>query len=256
MMGNENFRLIIEGRNNAYWNMAIDRVLLFSYQDIKMPTLRFYQWEVATLSLGYFQQIPEELIKKCKEKNVVIVRRPTGGKAVLHDDEITYSIVAPFYLFSDERDILRVYNCIARVFMKAFKDMHLQVELVQSKEPSDSSFFCFSEPSYYEITVGGRKIIGSAQRYYKDIFLQHGSLPINRDLALINELFGNKQEEKWTSLEESLGYRPKIQDVYEKIINAFEEIFNFKFSLLSYTSIELDRAKEYENKLLDYMSKI
>lgn len=255
-MDNKNFRLIIEGRNNAYRNMAIDRALLISYKDVKIPTLRFYQWEVAALSLGYFQEIPEELIKKCKERNVAIVRRPTGGKAVLHDDEITYSIVAPFYLFSDERDVLKVYNSIARVFIKAFKNMDLQVELVKSNKPIDSSLFCFSEPSYYEITVGGKKLIGSAQRYYKDILLQHGSLPISRDLALINELFGSEQEEKWTSLEESLGYHPKIKNVYEKIINAFEEIFNFKFSLLSYTSTELDRVIEYENKLLDYIKKI
>jgi lipoate-protein ligase A len=241
-----NCRLIIEGKNSACKNMAIDRAMLFSYEEVKIPTLRFYQWELPTLSFGFFQKVPEHLIKICKKNNIALVRRPTGGKAVLHDDEITYSIVAPYYLFSKERDILHVYNSIAQIFLHAFKSMNLNVELSECKTTDESSMFCFSEPSYYEITFNGKKLIGNAQRYNRDIFLQHGSLPISRNLDLINELFGEGHKNKWTSLEECLGYRPEIMLVQEKIINAFIDIFNFKFETTSYYQIEKDKAAEYE----------
>ncbi len=250
------WRLIIEGKNNAFKNMAIDKAILMSYEDVCVPTLRFYRWEVATLSFGYFQELPENVIKVCKEKNIPIVRRPTGGKAVLHDDEITYSIVAPYYLFSNERNILSVYNSISKAFIKAFKDMNLEVELAQSKISNNSSQFCFSEQSYYEITINSKKIIGNAQRYNKDILLQHGSLPIGRNLLLINKLFGKEQEEKWTCIEECLGYHPDVEYIYDKIINAFKDIFKVEFSNIPYFPIELEKANLYEINLYNSYCKM
>lgn len=151
------WRLIDNKKQDGYWNMALDKSMLLMSEQVKIPTLRFYLWDKATLSLGYFQQLPDETHEICKKNDIPIVRRPTGGRAVLHDDELTYSIVAPCSLFSQERDILKIYYRIAEAFVHAFKTMKLKVEMSAGDVIDKRALFCFSEPSYYEISAEGKK---------------------------------------------------------------------------------------------------
>lgn len=237
------WRLIIDGENNGYWNIALDKALLLCFKKIGMPTLRFYQWDEPYLSIGYFQKLTTSLIEKCQSKNIHIVKRPTGGKAVLHFNELTYSIVAPYHFFYPTRNILAVYNKIAEIFLMAFQKMGIEAELFSSNSIKKSTFFCFENPSYYEIVYKGKKMMGSAQRYHENILLQHGSLPLQRDLNLIIELFGNEHIEKWISLKEILGSSPDINSIIHNIKEAFSKFLNAEFELEEPSEEEKAMAK-------------
>jgi len=237
------WRLIIDGENNGYWNIALDKAMLLCFKKICKPTLRFYQWDKPYLSIGYFQKIPLELIEKCQSKNIQIVKRPTGGKSVLHFNELTYSIVAPYHFFYPVKNILGIYNKIAEIFLMSFHNMGIKADLASSNNVNKSTIFCFENPSYYEIVYKGKKMMGSAQRYHKNILLQHGSLPLQRDLNLVIELFGNEHIEKWTSLKEILGTAPDVNSIIYYIKEAFSKILEAEFELEEPSEEEKEMAK-------------
>jgi len=245
------WRLLDNDKKDGYWNMALDKAMLLKYQQVNIPTLRFYRWDKATLSLGYFQKLPPEILEICQINDIPVVRRPTGGRAVLHDDELTYSIVAPCSLFSSERDILKIYHRIAETFVVAFTTLGLQVELSASDVIDKRALFCFSEPSYYEISVAGKKIIGSAQKYYRNVLLQHGSLPLTRNLDRVSALFGEEQVHKWTSLKEITGSSPDLQRIKNALTMAFVNSFDIHFTYSDFLAIESEKARELRPDLFD-----
>ena len=167
-----NWRLLNTSYNTAPMNMAIDEALLAS----KTPVLRFYRWKPSALSLGYFQSIKDIDIKACKKHNVDIVRRITGGKTVLHDNELTYSIII------DEnkmpKSIIDSYKIISKGILIALKNIGLKPEMKEAINKKTTSAICFNEPSYYEIIVNNKKIVGSAQTRKQGKLLQHGSILI------------------------------------------------------------------------------
>ncbi|MBW2984781.1 lipoate--protein ligase family protein [Candidatus Woesearchaeota archaeon] len=185
------FRLIDTGYNNAAMNMAIDEALLES----KLPVLRVYQWKPAALSLGYFQNIRDINLKECKKRNVDIVRRITGGKTVLHDKELTYSFIIDEK--SMPKSVIESYKIISKGILHALKSLGINVSMKKSvKKNKNKSAVCFNEPSYYEIVVNGKKIVGSAQTRRKGKLLQHGSILLDVDYDKLISLFnmGNKEE--------------------------------------------------------------
>lgn len=167
---------------NAFENMAIDEAILISADsDGTIPTLRFYGWSPPAVSLGYFQDINKEVnLRNCKALGVDIVRRPTGGKAVLHENEITYAVVSPKGnpLFPD--NILGTYKVISSCLVEALLSIGINASVAESACRQNGAHIlkslCFSEPSRFELLVGGRKICGSAQVRTRNAFLQHGSL--------------------------------------------------------------------------------
>ena len=170
------WRLINFQRYSASENMAIDEAILReTIKNNKLPTIRFYGWRPPAVSIGYFQDIKKEVnIEKCRSTGIDIVRRPSGGKAVFHCDEITYSVVAS--------DILGTYKIISRCLARGLSFLGIDVQLAEAGRPlSDADFksFCFSVPSRNELLVSGRKICGSAQMRVCGGFLQHGSILIN-----------------------------------------------------------------------------
>lgn len=167
---------------NAFENMAIDEAILLSADSGgALPTLRFYGWSPPAVSLGYFQDFNKEVnLQKCRSLGIDIVRRPTGGKAVLHENEITYSVVSPKDnpLFPDT--ILGTYKVISSCLVEALFSMGIQASIADNSyhkiDANPLTSLCFSEPSRFELLAGGRKICGSAQVRTKNAFLQHGSL--------------------------------------------------------------------------------
>ncbi len=167
---------------NAYENMAIDEAVLISADSGRsVPTLRFYGWSPPAVSLGYFQNYRSEVnLANCRSLGIDIVRRPTGGKAVLHENEITYSIVSTKDnpLFPDS--ILGTYKVISSCLVQALASMGVAASISkrdhQNNDSNPCKSICFSEPSRFELLVSGRKICGSAQVRAKNAFLQHGSL--------------------------------------------------------------------------------
>ncbi len=180
-------RYISDGALKGYENMAADEAILRAcHRGEVAPTVRFYQWNPACLSLGYFQYVEKEVDRQgMQDRGVDLVRRITGGKAVLHDDELTYSVVIP------EKDlrgsVLETYYEISKALVQGLKDLGLPAQIaalehgVTSRDPQFRQAACFSAPSWFEITVLGKKIIGSAQNRKNGIILQHGSIPFRFD---------------------------------------------------------------------------
>ncbi len=184
-------RYISDGPLKGYDNMAVDEAIQRACGRGEVPpTLRFYQWDPACLSLGYFQDVNKEVnLAGLEGAGVDLVRRSTGGKAVLHDDELTYSVVIP------EKDlrgsVLETYYEISTALVEGLRNLGLPAHIaalehgVTSRDTRFRQAACFSAPSWFEIIVSQKKVIGSAQNRKNGIILQHGSIPFSFDAQKI-----------------------------------------------------------------------
>ena len=175
------WRILPFERAAAAENMAIDEaVFRKNIRGESPPTLRFYGWRSPALSIGYFQDYRKEVDDEaCRKFGVEVVRRPTGGKAVLHERELTYAVVAGADTGLFPPDILKTYLVIGRCLAEGLAGVGIRAEMKEDgRRPPDGALqsACFSFPSRYELLVGDRKICGSAQMRSQGAFLQHGSL--------------------------------------------------------------------------------
>jgi len=187
-------RLINQGPDNAFFNMALDEAIAEAVRgNLSPPTLRFYQWDRPSISIGYFQKASDVNLDYCRKKGYPLVRRLTGGRAILHDEELTYSIssLAGSALFKDR--LLETYTVISKALLRGLKlnGIEARISFRKTRSEHHKNPSCFKSMSYGEITVSGKKIIGSAQKRYTNGFLQHGSL-----------LLGFKSDELRNSLRE------------------------------------------------------
>ena len=181
----DTWRLLIDPPQPAAHNMAVDEALAASCRaEATGPTLRLYAWEQPSISLGYFQR-PDEVanLDRCREAGVPVVTRTTGGRAVYHHHEVTYSLVAPIPHPLFPPTIKGTFAAVARALAAGLAELGVTVDAwtdnrdsATRPEPGARSPFCFESVSWYEITLDGKKLIGSAQRRWKTAFLQHGSL--------------------------------------------------------------------------------
>ncbi|GAB6183958.1 lipoate--protein ligase family protein [Thermodesulfovibrio hydrogeniphilus] len=176
-------------------NMAIDEAISIFVRDNKiLPTFRLYGWNETAITIGEFQKIEGINYSLCCTKNIPIIRRPTGGKGILHYDDLTYS-------FSAKKEgrfrgnLFQNYETLSKIFEKAFKLTGIDVEIKREKRVSNKSALCFALSSFGEICFNDIKIIGSAQKRWKDGFLQQGTIPIKVDRELLKSLFICKPEE-------------------------------------------------------------
>ncbi|MBP8614157.1 MAG: lipoate--protein ligase family protein [Firmicutes bacterium] len=203
-------RLLCHGPMKGKFNMAVDEGIQNAVRRGEAcPTLRFYEWEPACLSLGYFQDVDKEVdIKSLERLGVDLVRRPTGGKAVLHDDELTYSVAIP------ERDlpgtVLETYKLLSEAIVNGLRSLGVAAEMVSLERGvtvRDSRFqqaACFSAPSWYEVVALGKKIVGSAQVRRGGIILQHGSIPFHMDAAKVVKCLKTSSQAQADRLESML----------------------------------------------------
>ncbi|SFS59518.1 lipoate--protein ligase family protein [Marininema halotolerans] len=196
-MNNNQWRLIQSGMKNSAENMAIDEAILIAHSEGKTPpTIRFYGWNPATLSIGYFQKAEKEVdLNVLKQQGIGFVRRPTGGRAVFHDQELTYSVILSEDYPGMPTSVTDSYRVISTGLLKGFLNLGLQGEMVpldteeeQAKYQSLGSAACFDSPSNYELVVEGRKIAGSAQTRQRGVILQHGSILLDMDVDRLFEL--------------------------------------------------------------------
>ena len=193
------WRLIVQPEADGATNMAIDAALLESViAGDSLPTLRLYAWAPPCLSLGRGQKLAEVDLGACHAAGVDVVRRATGGRSILHTDELTYSVCLPQ---ADPRAQGGVVEGYRRLSEGLLAGLHLLgVEAIQARArqaPGDEqTAVCFEAPSDYEITVGGRKLVGSAQRRAQGGVLQHGTLPLCGDLARIVDYLVFSQAER------------------------------------------------------------
>jgi lipoate-protein ligase A len=234
------WRHIDSGPNVGFYNMSVDEELLARAQaGEKIPVLRFYSWNPPAVSIGRFQKIEDAVdADACKRHGFDIVRRITGGRAVLHHQELTYSIVSRTDNPLFPHTVLGTYKVIAAGLLAGLKNLGIQAEMVSrsdrhahlvkkgSKDPA-----CFSSPSWYEIVVNSKKIIGSAQRRLSGAFLQHGSVLIGYDPLLEAEVIpGSGAEGCVTCIQQELDRTVSIDEVKQAFRDGFSEALGIEFT--------------------------
>jgi lipoate-protein ligase A len=178
------WRLIYDYPTTGNQNMAVDEALLMVGE--RIPTLRLYAWSPACLSLGYAQKSADVDFERVAAMGWDVVRRPTGGRAILHADELTYSLMLPDGDTIASGSIIESYRRISGALTAGLQILGVQPHADRRAERESSQGpVCFETPSHYEITVNGRKLIGSAQMRRKEGVLQHGSLPLWGDMGRI-----------------------------------------------------------------------
>jgi lipoate-protein ligase A len=181
--------------------MAIDEAILNSVcAGHAQPTIRFYDWNPPTISCGYNQSIEKEIdLDLVKSKGYGVVRRPTGGRVVLHEAEVTYSIVTPCEgRFAGT--ITESYFEISQALAAGFQLMGIKVDLerehLSSNHQRMDSNPCFASSSKYELNYQNRKIVGSAQVRKNGCLLQHGSILLNKDQSSLADVIPKLDKEK------------------------------------------------------------
>ncbi|MEY8748260.1 biotin/lipoate A/B protein ligase family protein [Bacillales bacterium AN1005] len=197
-MTKETWRFIDTGNSSPSFNMALDEALLdwHSTGDFP-PVIRFYGWNPATLSIGYFQKVEKEIdMDAVKELNLGFVRRPTGGRGVLHEHELTYSVIVSEEHPGMPKTVTEAYRVISEGILQGFHllglDAYFSVPKTEEQKASlknPRSAVCFDAPSWYELVVEGRKVAGSAQTRQKGVILQHGSILLDLDEDKLFRLF-------------------------------------------------------------------
>ncbi len=239
-------RVIDTGYKNAFMNMAIDEALLTS----KLPVLRFYRWKPAGLSLGYFQDINKIDVEQCKKLGIDVVRRLTGGDAVLHDKELTYSFIIGEELMP--KGVIDSYKVISKGILNAFGCIGLKAKMNDEIDKNKKSDICFNNPSWYELTINNKKVVGSAQKRVNGKILQHGAIlldvNINRLVSLFNidnkKELKNKIKNKITSINNELNKKITYDELSKAMEKGFKENFKAKIIKDKLTYKELALAEK------------
>lgn len=264
----ETWSFINTGSKDPYYNMAMDEALLnFVSRGEIDPVIRFYTWNPATLSIGYFQRLQKEIdIDKVKEKGFGLVRRQTGGRGVLHDKELTYSVIVPESHPNMPSTVTEAYRVISQGLLEGFKNLGFDTYFAVPKTPEERqklkqprSSVCFDAPSWYELVVEGRKIAGSAQTRQKGVILQHGSILQDIDIDELFDMFIYKNERLKLKMKEAFVEKAvAINDISDEHITisqmeeAFEKGFkkglNIELKPLELTEAQLAEVEELTEK--------
>ena len=239
------------------WNMAVDDYMFRSLGDEPSTYLRFYRWESPTVSIGYSQKVGEIVdLDFCRENGIDIVRRITGGKLVLHHQEVTYSICSSDTdIFS--RKLMDSYRLISEALKRGLQEMGIESNLAKETSSSYSrgKLPCFSRPARDEIEREGKKIIGSAQKRTGKKFIQHGSIPLEKEEILLRSasLLDKKEENiRMTSLSEAIGKRVDFDWAVEHLISGITAYFAIRLDPKTFSNTEKDAIRKiqierYEN---------
>jgi lipoate-protein ligase A len=246
--------LINSGERNGKFNMDFDFYLAKNYNPVN-PILRFYRWNPYCISLGANQSFDEIEIEKANEDGIDIVKRPTGGRAILHSEELTYSVIYPIDYTTAAKDIYNEINIALRFGLIDFDESLVEIEL-EHKQPdfkefykSEMSAICFAVSAKSELNLNGKKIVGSAQRKIGNVILQHGSILCGDYHKKIVDYLKSDDSQKKSMLSEisatTLDFKSVLNrdidysKLIQSIISGFEKHFNAKFEHLS----NLNQAK-------------
>jgi lipoate-protein ligase A len=209
----ETWRFLDTGVQDAALNMALDEAILIHHLRGEVPpTLRVFRWSQPAISLGRFQHVEREIqCDRCLEQGVALVRRPTGGRAVYHRDEFTYSIVTSKRCGAPS-GVVAAYAYLARGLLAALEILGVQAEISDERVHKQPSAACFASSTQADLTSGGYKLVGSAQVWREEALLQQGSLPLDDRSAEFYELLRFPDE---VAREEALAlYRQKTQPLH------------------------------------------
>ncbi len=208
-------RLIIHPPADGPWNMAVDEALLESVAREARPCLRFYQWEPPCVSLGYFQSHAERH-KHPSSASAPWVRRITGGGAIVHHREVTYSLTVPDSILPP----MQLYRTVHEALRRALADYGIEAQLATAPtlpQGSDIPFLCFLRRAAFDLLIDDHKLVGSAQRRRKKALLQHGSFllaksPLAPEIQGLCDLFANVSAEPLFWVESWLHHLAQVLD--------------------------------------------
>lgn len=259
-----NWRVVISGAACAAVNMATDEAMMQAHGAGNVPpTLRFYGWRPAAVSIGYFQRAAEEIdLEACRAQGVDVVRRLTGGRAVLHDAELTYSIVVREDHPHVPGTITESYCLFSRGLVAGLRRLGVEAKMSvpgaaygqNMKRPASSA--CFDAPSHYEITVEGRKLVGSAQVRKDGVVLQHGSILLRfspeRVVSLLRVPSGDVKtrmvemlRSRAISLTEALGREAGWQELCDSIMGSFGPALGINLEIGDLTEDEIAMSRQF-----------
>ncbi|TDM15522.1 lipoate--protein ligase family protein [Macrococcus bovicus] len=267
----EKWLFINTKKQNPYFNMALDEALLNWVSEGKMqPVIRFYGWNPKTLSIGYFQKLQKEIdIQKVKENGIGLVRRTTGGRGVLHDKELTYSVVVPESHPDMPQTVTEAYRVISGGLLEGFRALGFDAEFAiprtaeqRAKLKDPRSSVCFDAPSWYELVVEGRKVAGSAQTRQKGVILQHGSILQDIDVDELFDLFiyqnprmrekmQNAFSDKAVAINDLSDRHVTIEEMEEAFHNGFEKALDIELVPYDLSNEQLEEVYRIADK---YMS--
>ncbi|MGP3609466.1 MULTISPECIES: lipoate--protein ligase family protein [Anoxybacillaceae] len=267
-MGKERWRFIDSGDCSPAFNMALDEALLEWHSEGKIPpTVRFYGWNPPTLSVGYFQKVEKEIDMDAVRKNGLgFIRRPTGGRGVLHDKELTYSVIVSEAHPAMPETVTEAYRVISQGILEGFRllglDAYFAVPKTEEEKASlknPRSAVCFDAPSWYELVVEGRKVAGSAQTRQKGVILQHGSILLDLDEDLLFSLFKYPNERvkarlqknfknKAVAINELTDRKVTISEAKEAFYQGFENGLDIILEPYTLSEAEIEYVNELARK--------
>ena len=258
-MAAEAWRLILSPPMSGPGNMALDEALLESAaRGEGGPTLRLYAWDPPCLSIGYAQPVDQVDRRSLRRRCWDLVRRPTGGRAILHTDELTYAVVAADQGPVFAGGVLASYRRLSAGLALGVSSLGLAVQVqpgTRPAPPTSADPVCFRAPAAHEITVAGRKLLGSAQLRRRGAALQHGSLPLRGDLgriclALRYPNGGNRSaarralRQSAATAEELLGAPLSWELAARALVAGFQQALGVTFEQQVPSTSELQRAAE------------
>lgn len=241
------WRIIHDGASDGAWNMAVDAALARSRSRGAPPTLRLYAWSRPTASLGRFQPIGDVDLDACADAGVDVVRRPTGGRGVLHDDELTYSVVA-----AEEdgvpRGVVASYRHFGTALVAAYTTLGIPAEVTASHAGRPGSAACYLAATQADLSLAGAKLSGSAQVWTDGVCLQHGSFVVARDVARESAVFRLDAAataalaSEAVTISGAVGRSPEAAEIREAVTSAFASTFGIRLVEAGLTAEERDEA--------------
>ncbi len=241
--------------------MALDQALAEFYPLHFRPILRFYRWSPPSVSLGYAQRFERDVNQTaCQAWGVDVVRRPTGGRAVLHEQEVTYALILGVdHPIIGSRGIVLSYRVISEALRAGLARLGVPAETVAVPVSQlGKSSACFDRAGDYELVVGGRKLVGSAQARTNGVLLQHGSILLHADteklarvLRLPPSLTSSVQAQRLIALDEVLGRLPSFDEVVTALVQGFEQTWQIQLVPDEPSSAERERARQLVREKYD-----
>lgn len=251
------WRLLSHEARDGAWNMAVDEVLLAGRAaGSSPPTLRIYAWEAPTLSVGRFQGLDGVDARACDVYGIGIVRRPTGGRGVLHDDEVTYAVVAGIH-DGVPTGTAASYRHISGGLVAAFRLLGVEAEIARRQSAAGGGAACYLHSTAADLSLGAAKLAGSAQCRLGPACLQHGSFVRTRNVSREARVFRLDPDETsrlsgtTVTLVDALGVAPAPGVVRHAIVAGFEQALGVRLEPGSLSGEEEERAEDLRSRKVE-----
>lgn len=264
-LAGRNWRFVDSGSADSYFNMAADEYLMNYTRRTSIPCLRYYQWKPSGISIGYNQKVKQFLdVNFIESRGFQWVRRITGGEAVFHNNDQTYCVTVPDELLHSPKT-KSLYFFVHSLISKAIGRLGINIDKLQAAEtnPRLKYFNCFVSKSDYELSWQGRKLVGSAQRRSRGVFLQHGAIMMDVDYYCLDRIFLKdldlpirsieKLKQKLCGISDIPGRKINCSELKKSIIEEFCD-YGIKFDEKPFKDSEIDEIKSLKQSLYSLSS--